>query len=357
MTAGEEQIGDFKVHADPVKFDVGRVIDRFAERFRVQEEGVPEALHVGRNMQSIATYYDFLSAEPKLQEVYGYFLNCAVYGEVKWANTLTITNVLTAMGTAAVPFPAANINPAALALAAPAVAGVFPPGAFALRPGANAAGTPRFASFADMIAWLQGFIKGAMRPEFTMKDHEFLLRLYLGQMRSSSGVAGTYFEPRSEQVGDGRMLTPADTAGEYLTPESNFLASAPWTGRPQENRAHGFFRGVSDAFAFFYDEKGQVMDMLLETTETGTAATTGRQRARVEIMDDQVQGEPVDHHHYTHESFPFAQKQWRTKYEDAVRMEPMPWERAARIVFLAAPVRYQVGATSCQLTRSRRSMP
>jgi hypothetical protein len=323
-------IGDFKEHG-AVPFNVGTIINDFSARFTMQEKGATDPLNVERNMQAIGTYYDYLSAEPQLQELYAYFLYAAVHGEVEWDDaTVTPAAVAGVMGAAKMAKVTAR-NKVTLKLRDPPTV---------------AEGTQRFPKFLDVIGWLSSFIQAAMRSEFNMEDQEYLLRLYLGQMRPTNTTAAVVrFFVVDTRRGDGIMLTPADVGTErYLTPESNFISTDSWTQRLQGNTAERFFRGVSDAYAHFYDDKGDIVDFLVEKPPED-----GGKRSRTTQydpgMNDEMQDEPHDHHHFTHDSWPFAQKPWQTKYADAMRQENLPWERSARIVFLAAPTSFQVCPT------------
>jgi hypothetical protein len=324
---------DFKDHEE-VAFDTGTAVSVFGERFRFQEEGAAMPLEVTRNMQAIATYHDWLSAYPRLQEMYDFFLFASVHGDVQWAGGYTEANVGTDM-----PDNYARVSAAAKAV----------PASFAPRKPADAENTRRFNKFEELIGWLQSFVGRAMRPEFNNEaDQEYLLRKYIGELKpvnTTRAAAETRFSPLKELKGTAVMLTPSDVDAtqRYLTPGSNFTTSAVWNDREKEDvRTASFFRGVSDAYAHFYVQHGDVISFLIDDPVTDQAAL---QRVRFDPIDEAIQTEPKDHHHFTHPSFPFEQKHWRTKFQQALRQEAQPWERAARIVFLATPVCYQVGWT------------
>ena len=122
--------------------------------------------------------------------------------------------------------------------------------------------------------------------------------------------------------------------GTYLTPESNFTAIANWVegvASPHflPRNTGGVILDTTESYGFFYHEKGDRMPQ-------PKMAKTNLEEAPMP-EDDCV---PLEHHHFSHESFPFAQRQFKTRVEDATG-ESDPCIRVARLVFLAAPIRLQ----------------
>jgi len=145
---------------------------------------------------------------------------------------------------------------------------------------------------------------------------------------ADKGTQGQVFTARSGAVPGGR----------YLTPESGYTASAPWTGAlPVPVGPRDVFPGLADDALYFYDAEGMAQD-----ADEDRATKRGRRDEEYEETDDK------DMYHKTHASYPFLQKQWITHHQRAQEQESDAWVLAARVAFLAAPIHERVFRALCQ---------